>query len=202
MNIEIINPIEYPDWDELLLTNDQSTFFQTSAWASVLSESYSYKPLYFTITENGKLSSLIPVMEISSFLTGKRGVSLPFTDESAPIVANPEQHKAIIEALIEHGNSAGWKYFELRGSSKYLNGSPNSAEFYTHDLDLTAGVDKISSDLRKSNKRNIKRAQKEGLKIAVSNTWESVLSFYGLNCITRKFHGLPPQPLSFFKKLY
>ena len=26
--------------------------------------------------------------------------------------------------------------------------------------------------------------------------------FYRLNCITRKVHGLPPQPLSFFKKIH
>ncbi|MGV7223014.1 MAG: hypothetical protein ACQ9MH_15975 [Nitrospinales bacterium] len=129
MNIEIINPITYKNWDELLLTNDQSTFFHSSAWASVLSESYSYKPLYFTIIEDGKLSSLIPMMEISSFLTGKRGVSLPFTDESAPLAANADQHKALIEAIIQHGNSAGWKSFELRGSSDYLNGHPVSSTF-------------------------------------------------------------------------
>jgi hypothetical protein len=70
--IQIINPIEYPGWDELLLTSTQSTFFHTSAWAKVLSESYKYKPLYFTIIEKGMLSALIPVMEINSFLTGKR----------------------------------------------------------------------------------------------------------------------------------
>ena len=74
MEVEIINPIEYPGWDDLLLTNDQSSFFHTSAWASVLVESYSYTPLYFTIIEAGKLSALIPLMEIKSFLTGKRGI--------------------------------------------------------------------------------------------------------------------------------
>jgi hypothetical protein len=59
--ITIVNPIEYPNWDDLLLTNDQSTFFHTSAWARVLHESYKYKPLYFTSIDNGKLSALIPV---------------------------------------------------------------------------------------------------------------------------------------------
>lgn len=200
--IEVINPIEYPNWDNLLLTNPETTFFHTSAWAKVLSESYDYTPLYFTIIENDLLSSLIPIMEVSSFLTGKRGVSLPFTDESAPIIANKKQYKAIIEALIQHGNSAGWKHLELRGNSEYLNGSPNSSSYYSHDLDLTRGEDKISSDLRKSNKRNIKRARKEGVKIAISNSWESMQAFYRLNCITRKIHGLPPQPLPFFRKIH
>ena len=59
------------NWDELLLTSDQSIFFQTSAWAKVLCESYNYTPLYFITKDDDRLSSLIPVMEVNSFLTGK-----------------------------------------------------------------------------------------------------------------------------------
>ena len=90
MKIQIINPIDYPDWDDLLLTNDQTTFFHTSAWAKVLCESYKYRPLSFTVIENGKLSALIPIMEVSSLLTGKRAVSLPVTDECHAITQNVE----------------------------------------------------------------------------------------------------------------
>lgn len=31
---------------------------------------------------------------------------------------------------------------------------------------------------------------------------DSVREFYRLNCITRRYHGLPPQPYYFFKNLY
>ena len=72
MDIEIINPLNYPGWDELLLTNKNSSFFHTSFWARVLSESYGYEPLYFTAVDNKKLSVLIPLMAVKSFLTGKR----------------------------------------------------------------------------------------------------------------------------------
>lgn len=202
MNIEIINPIDCADWDELLRTSEHSTFFQTSAWADVLSTSYGYRPLYFTIKENGRLSSLAPIMEVNSFLTGKRGVSLPFTDESAPIFECSEQRRAVIDALIQHGRSAGWRYFELRGAGAYLNQCPHSSSYYTHDLDLTPGEAEIRSNLRKSNWRNIKRARKEGVTVVIANTWESVQAFYRLNCITRKHHGLPPQPVFFFKRLF
>ena len=38
--------------------------------------------------------------------------------------------------------------------------------------------------------------------LTIQNTLESVKEFYKLQCITRKIHGLPPQPLYFFKKIY
>jgi len=75
MELKILNPLEYPGWDDLLLTNENYSFFHCSAWARVLHESYGYKPLYFTGIENGSLSALIPVMEVNSFLTGRSVVA-------------------------------------------------------------------------------------------------------------------------------
>ena len=36
----------------------------------------------------------------------------------------------------------------------------------------------------------------------IDNSFDSLRKFYRLNCITRKNHGLPPQPFTFFKKVY
>jgi hypothetical protein len=202
LNIEIINPIKYPNWDDLLLTSDQAIFFHTSAWARVLCESYNYKPLYFITKDNDRLSSLIPIMEIKSFLTGKRGISLPFTDYCTPIGSSEDQLNIISEKLIDYGKKAGWKHLELRGGMNNLEKSPASATFVSHSLDLSGGEQKIFSSFRDSNQRNIKNAAKSNIKVTFNNTWNSVEIFYRLNSITRKHHGIPPQPKRFFKKIF
>ena len=148
MKIEIINPIEYPDWDGMLLAHENASFFHTSAWAKVLSESYSYKPLYFTSIENGKLVSLIPLMEVKSFLTGKRGVSLPFTDHCPQIFNDPVILEEILNTVIEYGKKAGWKHIDLRGDNAYFNGKSASTSFFEHFLDLSQGKEVIFSELR------------------------------------------------------
>jgi len=119
-NLQIINPITYPGWDELLLRTPGASFFHSSAWAKVLAESYGYTPLYFTVLENGKLRALVPVMEVNSFLTGKRGVSLPFTDYCEPIVSETSEFVVLFNSIIEYGKKKGWKYVELRGGEKNL----------------------------------------------------------------------------------
>jgi len=201
LNIQIINPLTYPGYDNLLVEHDNYTFFHSSSWARVLHESYGYKPLYFTVIGKNELSALIPIMEIKSIITGKRGVSLPFTDECSPIGAESDHMKALIDAIIRYGKSTQWKHFELRGDHDYLAKKPHSSSFYAHNLDLTRGKDKIFSAFRASNRRNIKRALKGGIQVTRLNTWESVMSFRRLNRLTRKYHGLPPQPLKFFKNL-
>jgi len=202
VKLEILNPLELGDWDKLLLTHTNYSFFHSSAWARVLSESYKYKPLYFTTIENDKLSALIPVMEVNSFLTGRRGVSLPFTDYCEPIVPDKSCFQEITNSLIGYGKEAGWKYIEWRGGDSYFGNTTPSTFYYGHILDLNENEDELQNRFRDSTKRNIKKATKEGVDVKISNSFESLKAFYRLNCITRKHHGLPPQPFLFFKKVF
>ena len=202
MAVQIINPITYPGWDDLLLSTPGHSFFHSSSWAKVLSESYGYSPNYFTLLERNKIIALIPVMEVKSFLTGKRGVSLPFTDYCDPIILNGVPFGELLNCIIEHGQKDEWRYLELRGGRDFLSSNSPSSTYLGHTLDLVKGQEQIFSGLRDSTKRNIKKAVKEGVKVDISQALDSVKEFYRLNCITRKDHGLPPQPYSFFKKVH
>lgn len=202
MDIQIINPIDYPAWDDLLLSCSGYTFFHSSAWAKVLHESYHYTPIYFTVFDNGRLLALMPVMEINSFFTGRRGVSLPFTDYSEPIISNGIQFQDVIEHIIEYGKNGGWRFLEIRSVNSLTPLTFPSLTYLRHTLDLSQNEDQIASKFRHSTKRNIKKAIKEGVKVNIFNSLESIKEFYKLNCITRKHHGLPPQPYRFFKKVY
>jgi hypothetical protein len=201
MNIQIINPIEFPTWDDLLLTHPETTFFHTVAWAKVLSKSYGYKPLYFTIIDDGRVSGLIPVMEIDSFLTGKRGVSLPFTDLCNPIARDPDVFARLFEAVIAYGRKAGWKNLEIRGGKVFLEKEPPTAQLVVHTLALSPEEADVSKAFRDSTYRNIRKAQKEGVAVNLEHSSAAMASFYRLHCETRRHHGLPPQPWSFFDKI-
>lgn len=87
-DIDIINPMDFRGWDDLLASAPECTFFHTSAWAKVLWETYHYRPLYFTLLNDNKLLALMPIMEVKSIFTGLRGVSLPFTDYCEPITTD------------------------------------------------------------------------------------------------------------------
>lgn len=202
MNIQIINPITYPNWDDMLLEHSECSFFHTSHWARVLNEAYGYKPLYFSVIENGRLRSLIPVMEVDSFLTGKRGVSLPFTDYCEPVKSDESEFHDMFKYISEHSRRSGWKYLELRGGETCFKVIPPSSYYYGHTLELSSDTDRIFSHFGDSTKRNIKKAQREGVTVYLGKTLHAVSDFYDLNCLTRKMHGLPSQPFSFFEKIY
>jgi hypothetical protein len=200
--LKIINPQDYGQWDDLLISTPDYSFFHSSSWANVLTESYNYVPCYVTQLDNNKLHSLLPIMEVKSFLTKKRGVSLPFTDYCEPIVSDGVLFHELMGFVTAYGEKRGWKHFEVRGGQAFLGKETPSACYFDHTLDLTIGIGKILAGLRESTKRNLKKAQREDIEVGIFTTLESVNRFYHLNCMTRKRHGLPPQPYRFFRSIH
>lgn len=200
--MEILDPTKIPNWDQILLNTPGYSFFHSSAWARVLKEAYGYLPRYFAEIQNGRFSILVPVMEINSFLTGKRGVSLPFTDYCEPICEVANQFEGIWGQIQEKGRTWGWKSIEIRGGQSFFSASPSSSIYLGHVLKLAAQGDAIKKGFRDSTKRNIKKAGGEGVTVETSNSLQSLMNFVKLNQITRRAHGIPPQPIYFFEKVH
>ena len=83
--LKIIDPITDERWDKQLLSTEDYSMFHSSAWASVLSNSYRYRPLYLVFSDKNNSAARIPFMEIDNFITGRRGV-LPFSDYCDPLL--------------------------------------------------------------------------------------------------------------------
>lgn len=200
-SLEVVDPTGIPDWDERLARHPDANVFLTAAWARVLSRTYGYVPSYFTAVEEDRLVALLPFMEIRSWLTGTRGVSLPFTDECAPILPDGMPFDEAAREVISRAEFRRWKTIEFRGRVRGMGNLPASAEYLTHELDLTSGEEMVSSRFRPNVHRNIRKAEREGISVAPDSTPAGVREFYRLNCMTRREHGLPPQPVRFFENL-
>ena len=197
-----INPAEDSNWNALLAAQPRRSFFHTAEWAKVLADTYGYAPVYFGAGAADGRSSWLPLMEVDSWLTGRRGISLPFTDDCAPLCAEAETFQTIFRDAVAYGKSRGWKYIESRGGRELFHEVPASLSFYGHSLDLTAGEDELFSRLESSVRRAIRKAEKSGVTVEVLQSQEAVRVFYALQCLTRKKHGLPPQPLRFFLNIH
>lgn len=201
MNLQIVNPVDYPSWDEMVLAQPGYSIFHSAAWARVLHESYGYMPYYFTVFKKGGISTLLPIMEVNSLFTGKRGVSLPFSDYCESIAPDDKEFGELFEDLVTFGRQSGWRYLEMRGSNDFFSRRTHCSYHYGHVVDLRGGADRIYSRLRDNNRRNIGKALREGVKVSISQSAESLEEYYRLHCLTRRKHGLPPQPEHFFKKI-
>ena len=205
VSLSIIDPIDFPRWNESLRSLPGHTFFHTSSWADVLHRSYGYKPVYFTIWEGDTLSALLPCMDIDSVLTGKRGVCLPFTDYGEPLVSDSGQFEELFAAAVAFGKKRNWRTLEIRGGETFFQGKEPSEWFFGHNRGTAPLFPENPENrgavllFRDSTRRNIKKAEKEGITATISTSPDSMEAFCRLNAMTRKDHGLPPQPRHFFQ---
>jgi len=201
--LEIINPVTSPNWDQQMLATGKATFFHSSAWAATLAATYGYKPCYFVLlSEDNTIKAMVPLMEVSSFITGKRGISLPFSDHCEIISESAEAEGYLLGRILGHGKKQGWEYLELRPGKRISADLPAPDSFQIHTLSLSHDEDELLASFRESTRRNIRKAEAAGITCTIDQSMQACETFYALNCYTRKRHGIPPQPLSFFRNVY
>lgn len=201
-----LDPLSDPRWSALVATHPQASVFHTRAWLSALRATYGYRPVVLTTSgPQAPLTDGIVFCEIESWLTGRRLVSLPFSDHCEPLM----NERAALEVLLTHVRSAvqagGYKRVEIRPHSTYgeeVCGFQPQGGAVLHRLDLTGSADKLFRSFHKDCiQRKIRRAERENLAYEEGNSEAQLLDFYRLMTMTRRRHGLPPQPVGWFRAL-
>ncbi len=142
---------------------------------------------------------------VDSWLTGRRLVSLPFSDHCEPLVDRQEDLQVLIAALEEETRRERWRFFEIRPLTPMAvtTSLDTATTHYTfHELDLQSELETIFTNLHKDSiQRKIRRAEREKLRYE-EGTGDSLLDdFYRLVELTRRRHRLPPQPKKWFQNL-
>jgi hypothetical protein len=182
-----------------------SSVFHDRGWLEALNRTYGFDPFVLTNTEAGKpLANGLVLCRVSSWITGKRLVSLPFSDHCEPLLTDASELHEFVNWLREECDRQGAKYFELRLlprdqiSDRLL---VRSQMYCFHKLDLTPPLEEIFGRLHKNSiQRRIRRAGKE-LSCEVGRSRALVDEFYHLLTMTRRSHQVPPQPRSWFQNL-
>jgi hypothetical protein len=209
VNLSILHPLLDSRWDELVVHHPKASAFHQRGWLEALACTYGYEPVVFTTSSpTGDLKNGLVFCRINSWLTGRRLVSLPFSDHCEPLCDSAEEMNFLIRYLHTAIERQEWKYLEVRPTTGnfcqtgYGNGFLPSAAYFLHTIDLRPDLDKVFRSLDKDSvQRRIQRAQRAGL-VEECGTSENLLKdFYDLFVITRSRHCVPPPPHTWFRNL-
>lgn len=201
-----IEPLKDRRWDEFVRRHPRASVFHSSAWLKALSQTYQYKPIAYTTSPVGqRLESGIVFCQVESWLTGRRLVSLPFSDHCDPLVDSQEDLDAIAVALEEEARYGQWRYIEMRPLARLEIATTlhqATVPYALHLLDLEPDIHTLFRNCHKnSTQRKILRAEREGLRYREGSTGKFLSDFYELHTLTRKRHRRPPQPSKWFANL-
>lgn len=183
-------------------------FYQDERWLDLIQSIYG-----FTVTRlevrgsDGTLEGYLPVCVLSSPLTGRRIVSLPFSDICPIVATDSATADRLVDQAIELGKKHRARYVELRtGSSALLEGRDDfiaADNYVSWRLDLSAGEASIWSSVQKPVQRQVKKSRKMGVTIRFAQQREEMDIYHRLHVGTRSGkHGMPAQPRAFFRGLW
>jgi hypothetical protein len=201
-----IDPLTDPRWPEFLQRQPLASIFHSSEWLAALHTTYGYLPLaYTTSPPHEALANGWVFCEVRSWLTGRRLVSLPFSDHCDPLADDFADLAIIGQHADQQREQQHWDYLEFRPHSPSLENIPRfqlHQACYVHTLDLRPSLEQIFAKLAKDSiQRKIRRAERDALTYEEGRTKIIADIFYILMCRTRRRHGIPPQPRKWFYNL-
>jgi CelD/BcsL family acetyltransferase involved in cellulose biosynthesis len=200
-SVHVLDPLRDGRWDDLLARDARASVFHSRGWLEALHRTYGYEPVVITTTSSGPLANGLALCRVRT-LTSRRLVSLPFSDHCEPLVQQPGDLHAMLGFLADEMRRGPWTSLELRPRCSAPAGLGTNASFCLHTLDLTPPLARIFDGFHHSCvRRAIRRAAREGLAYEVGASARQIRDFYGLLRLARRRHGLPPQPLSWFRNL-
>jgi hypothetical protein len=201
-----INPLKDRRWGELVGRHPAGSLFHTCGWLEALWRTYGYQTTALTTSAPGEsLANGLVYCRVRSWLTGRRLVSVPFSDHCEPLVGDEGDLAKLLEGFRSRVKEGGYQYGEIRPwmvrAGEDWGGAPGQS-YVAHRLDLSAGAEAVFRGFHKDCvQRKIRRAEREGVLVERGNSAGLVEEFYGLMIQTRRRHGLPPQPLEWFLNL-
>ena len=206
MDVYSLDPLDDPRWAGLVERHPRASVFHSPAWLRALQRSYGFRPLALTTSApSDALNDALLLAEVRSRLTGRRLVSLPFSDHCDPLVSDAEHLRALCAAALRKRVEGGWSYLELRpaGMNIGVDGDFAAAQsFMWHCLDLRRDPGTLLRSFHKDSiQRKIRRAERERLTYEAGRSDVLLHKLRGLLDLTRRRHQAPLQPVAWFRNL-
>jgi hypothetical protein len=204
--IYALDPLRNPRWPALVATHPRSSVFHSVPWLQALQNTYGYTPVALTTSPRDQpLRDGLVLCFVTSWITGRRLVSLPFSDHCEPLAGDTHGLESLLSGARAKAEAAGCRAIELRPVVEPLpqnGGWAESSAYAWHRLDLTPGLDRLFAAFHESCiRRKIRRAEREALHYEAGRSESLLRRFYRLQVMTRRRHGLPPQPFAWFRNL-
>lgn len=196
-------PIGSPAWAAFAGSHPSATLFHQPVWAQLLEECYGHRAFALVLSDHsGHIAAGMPVMEMRSRLTGRRWVSLPFTDHCAPLASTEGALADLVGWLVEKQAAGEIPSIEVRWALPVKQGVRARQPYVIHTLPLRADAQSQLMAFERTTRQKIKQAEKQGVHLVSFGDRRDVECFYRLQVLTRRNLGVPVQPRRFFLRLW
>src|SRR5262245_50475073 len=112
-----IQPLQDPRWAEFIDKHPGSSVFHTVQWLQALQQTYGYEPIAYTRSAPGtSLEDGLVLCQVASWITGRRLVSVPFSDHCEPLIQTSADGQVFLSAMEQTLQRENLRYVEIRAT--------------------------------------------------------------------------------------
>lgn len=190
-------------WMDFIQTCPEANIFHHPCWMELMHDCYGYSPSILVVPDDhGNIRAGLPFMTVKSAITGRRWVSLPFSDYCNPLYRDEGALEVLTYQLIRFFQSNPLKKMEVRWKLPERKEIQQVSEFVLHTIQLDPDPMRVSKRFKRTHLQNIHTAEERGVTVNFGDQLEDLKAFYDLQLETRKRHGVPAQPWKYFELLW
>lgn len=195
--------LDDPRWVSFVEQSSDATAFHHPQWGLLLSAAWRYRAFALALeASSGDIQAGLPIIEVAATLGRPRWVALPFTDACPPLAENGRSRELLVAELDAARISARVAGAEVRAAVSGEHAHQHTAGVI-HRLGIGGDASALSRQFTHEQfRRNVRRAQRSGLRVRHGRAPADIASFYELHLKTRRRQGIPIQPLRFFRLLW
>jgi len=188
------------DWETYIQNSDRTVFAHQLGWKSVVEETFKHRSIYIMAYRQRRVVGILPLVLVNSLLFGRFLTTSPFLTFGGIACDDEDVASALVGRAIKIARDHQVTYVELKNDTSYRCLSDTKTGYSTLMLDLSPGGDEIwKSKLRPSARRNVRRAEKAGLRVVEGH--EHLDAF--VDIYARNMHrlGTPTHSRDFFESI-
>lgn len=215
-NISILTEKDYADYNQFIKEDKQALYEHSLAIKELIEKHFKFKPVYLIAREvmevrevneraeekeEGRIVGALPLFEAKSFIEGTRLVSIPFFPFGGVLGKETECKKQLLDRAKELAVSV--KFLEIRQKEELnslAEGFIRQAPIIDFLFYFKETEEETFNSLDKRVRYDIKKAQKNNLKVKLGKEKTLLDDYYKIYLNTKKKRGVPAWPYGLFKE--
>ena len=180
--------------------HSHASLFSSRPWIETIADTYGFS--VSAVTCPARSSPAAVLFAAVSDLRGERVISFPFSDYCDPLVEDAETWNRLVEMLLDMGRPLTLRC--LRNSLPAVDSRfAVVGRAAWHGVDLSGSETDLWAGLPAEARSNVRRAQRGGLTVRVTQSLDDLRRYYDLHLHVRKYRfRLLAQPWELFERLH
>lgn len=186
------------EWDHFVAGDPNATISHASNWAKVIERVYGHGCTPLVARENGRITGVLPLVDVCSMVFGRFTVSMPYLNAGGPI-GSTSAVMALSDAAARHTRQARMNLLELRCRAPLPIDFTVSCEKVSCVIPLGIPATQLWNGFSSKLRSQIRRPMKEGLEMRFGDG--ELEPFFRVFARNMRDLGTPPHPLRYFEEI-